>query len=172
MAGIDVYFSLGSNMGDRRRNIAEAVRRMEEALSVKVSAVSDILETEPWGFDPGKGEEGSTKNIGLFYNAAMRFEIPQAGQNPFLYAHALLDICKRIEKEMGRIERPLYDQEGKRQYFSRPIDIDLLFYGMENIQSNRLIVPHLGISERDFVKIPLRQIAKCNLIEAFPHIFN
>ncbi len=168
MEGVDVYFSLGSNMGDRRENIFEAVRLMEKAFSVSASAVSEILETAPWGFVPGEEAE----NEGRFYNAVVRFRLPSAGQDAYLHAHAVLALCKQVERRMGRVERPLYDHQGKRQYFSRPIDIDILFYGREKIVSKQLIVPHLGISERDFVMIPLRQVAKSDLMQAFPLIFN
>ena len=135
---------------------------MENELALEVSEVSDLIETEPWGFEAQQS----------FLNAAMRFELPEIGQNPDLCSHALLRCCKKIESQLGRADAPLYDENGKRQYFSRPIDIDILFYGTEEIKSKDLIIPHLYISERDFVLIPLRQIAKRELINAFPLIFN
>ena len=86
-------------MGDRRENIEKAVRMMENELALEVSEVSDLIETEPWGFEAQQP----------FLNAAMRFEIPEIGQNPNLCSHALLRFCKQIERQWGRAEAPLYD---------------------------------------------------------------
>jgi 2-amino-4-hydroxy-6-hydroxymethyldihydropteridine diphosphokinase len=56
-------------------------------------------------------------------------------------------------------------------YHNRAIDIDILFYGNERIDTEDLIVPHPLIGERDFVKIPLAEIAKPSLRNAFPEYF-
>ena len=135
-----VYFSIGTNLGDRERNIREALEKMDQAFGRHFSALSDIIETEAWGF------EGPA-----FLNCAVRYEIDST-------PHRVLEECKRIEAEMGRSGNPEYSPDGKRIYRSRPIDIDILYYGSRQIDTPDLKIPHPLISKRDFVKIPLAQI--------------
>ena len=73
---------------------------------------------------------------------------------------------------MGRTDPPEYEASGKRIYHSRIIDIDILFYGRETIDTLELTIPHKDIASRPFVLIPLREIARPSLINAFPDIFN
>jgi 2-amino-4-hydroxy-6-hydroxymethyldihydropteridine diphosphokinase len=80
-------------------------------------------------------------------------------------------MIKTIEREMGRTDPPEYDSEGKRVYHSRIIDIDILFYGREIIEIPELTIPHKGIADRPFVMVPLRQIARRSLRDAFPEYF-
>lgn len=143
-----VYFSLGSNLGDRRKNILEAVRLMGERFSEMEGvvrepvALSSLIETEPWGF------ESENK----FLNAAVRFDLSSS-------PHDILVAIKSIERRLGRkTKSPAYDTEGRRIYSSRPIDIDILLYGDEKIETRDLIIPHPRMHERDFVLIPLREI--------------
>ncbi len=151
---VNVYFSLGSNLGDREANILEALRRMDEAFGVHYSALSSLIETEPVGFSGGK-----------FLNAAVLYRIPAESPLWTLY------MIKSIEREMGRMDPPEYDSEGKRVYHSRIIDIDILFYGREIIDIPELTIPHKGIADRPFVMVPLRQIARRSLRDAFPEYF-
>ena len=151
---VNVYFSLGSNLGDREVNILEALRRMDEAFGVHYSALSSLIETEPVGFSGGK-----------FLNAAVLYRIPAESPLWTLY------MIKSIEREMGRMDPPEYDSEGKRVYHSRIIDIDILFYGREIIDIPELTIPHKGIADRPFVMVPLRQIARRSLRDAFPEYF-
>ena len=72
---------------------------------------------------------------------------------------------------MGRKDPPEYDGAGNRIYHSRIIDIDILFYGTERIDSELLTIPHKGIADRPFVMIPLMEVAKPSLKEAFPEYF-
>ena len=154
MPFVNVYFALGSNLGDREKNISEALRRMDEAFGTHYSALSKIIETEPFGFS---GE--------AFLNAAVLYRI--TAENPLWTLYQV----KAIEREMGRTDAPEYDAEGKRIYHSRIIDIDILFYGKEIIDIPELTIPHKGIAERDFVLIPLREIARQSLRKAFPEYF-
>ena len=154
MPSVNAYFSLGSNLGDREKNISEALRRMDEAFGTHYSALSKIIETEPFGFS---GE--------AFLNAAVLYRIPAESPLWTLYQ------VKAIEREMGRTDAPEYDAEGKRIYHSRIIDIDILFYGKEIVDTPELTIPHKGIAERDFVLIPLREIARQSLRTAFPEYF-
>ena len=151
---VNVYFSLGSNLGDREFNILEALRRMDEAFGVHYSALSSLIETEPVGFSGGK-----------FLNAAVLYRIPAESPLWTLY------MIKSIEREMGRMDPPEYDSEGKRVYHSRIIDIDILFYGREIIDIPELTIPHKSIADRPFVMVPLRQIARRSLRDAFPEYF-
>ena len=151
---VNVYFSLGSNLGDREANILEALRRMDEAFGVHYSALSSLIETEPVGFSGG-----------TFLNAAVLYRIPAESPLWTLY------MIKSIEREMGRTDPPEYDSEGNRVYHSRIIDIDILFYGREIIDTPELTIPHKGIADRPFVMIPLRQIARRSLRMAFPEYF-
>lgn len=143
-----VYFSLGSNMGNREENISKALSLMKEKFEknggkkIKDPKVSSMYETEPWGF----------KSDDKFINCTAMFEID-------IKCREILEICKEIEKELGRdITEPRYDEEGNRIYKSRAIDIDILLYGDEKIDEPGLKVPHERMWERDFVMTPLREI--------------
>lgn len=160
MAFVTVYFSLGSNLGDRAGNIAGGLRMLDEALGVHYSALSRLIETEPAGFAGG-----------TFLNGAVRYRIPRPAGSAEAAGLALLDKVKAIERALGRTDVPEYDAGGRRVYHSRTLDIDILFYGSEHIQHERLVVPHRGIADRPFVLIPLRQIALPSLRKAFPEIF-
>ena len=151
---VNVYFSLGSNLGDREKNISEALRRMDEAFGTHYSALSKVIETEPSGFS---GD--------AFLNAAVLYRIPAESPIWTLYQ------VKSIEREMGRTDIPEYDADGNRIYHSRVIDIDILFFGKEIIDTPELTIPHKGIAERPFVMIPLREIAKATLKRSFPEYF-
>ena len=161
MAFANVYFSLGSNLGDRQENIAGALRRMDEAFGKHYTALSKLIETEPMGFSGGK-----------FLNAAAMYRLP-VGQDRGPEEHALwiLDRVKETERAMGRSDAPEFDSCGRRIYHSRVIDIDILFYGLERIDIPRLTIPHTGIADRPFVLVPLREIARPALKKAFPEYF-
>lgn len=155
-AGIDVYLGLGSNEGDREANIRMALSMLDDVDGVSVVKVSDLIETEPWGFNADVKFLNCTAEV--FVNEQV---------TPLL----LLKECKRIEEYMGRDEVIEFDDEGKRVYHSRPIDIDILLYGKQNIDNKILTVPHPLMAERDFVMIPLRQIVSEEEKEAFPEVF-
>lgn len=161
MAFVNIYFSLGSNLGDRKKNIFEALSRMDEAFGSHYSALSRLIETKPMGFSGGK-----------FLNAAVLYRIPVPAGEDELPAMTILRKVKGIEREMGRTDAPEYDSEGNRIYHSRVIDIDILFYGSERIDLPVLTIPHKGIASRPFVIIPLQEIAKPSLKKAFPEYFN
>ena len=167
MEFVDVYFSLGSNLGDRKENIIKALAMMDKAFCSKRRALSTIIETPAYGFSAPD-----------FLNCAALYWICRTGETPSQGALHVLDICKWIEWKLGREEHPLYSDSGKRIYMSRPIDIDILFYGNARIScwrpgdpSHYLIVPHEGILDRPFVMDPLREIAKEPLKRAFPEYF-
>lgn len=160
MAFISIYFSLGSNLGDRKANILKALDLMDEAFGTHYVQLSRIIETKPLGFKGGR-----------FLNAAVLYRIFRP-QGPALDgALGILDKVKSIERRMGRLDAPEYDSEGMRVYHSRIIDIDILFYGSERIEHPDLVVPHKEIANRSFVTIPLSEIAKPSLKTAFPDLF-
>ena len=155
-----LYLSIGSNRGDRRKNILEAVRMLDEGLRVRHAALSGLSEFPSWGFDGAD-----------FLNCAVRYDIPAAGQDMRLHARAVLGLAKEIESRLGRTREILFDEAGNRIYRDRPIDIDILFYGPLRMDEPSLTIPHKLIGERDFVKIPLREVAMPDIRSAFPELF-
>ena len=160
MAFVSLYLGLGSNIGDRQKNILAAVEMLDARLGCHYTAFSSIIETQAFGFKGGK-----------FLNAAVMYRIYRDATAPEVQATAILDICKDIERALGRTDVPEYDDAGNRIYRSRTIDIDILFFGDERIDNPRLTIPHKLIAERDFVLFPLREIAKPSLKTAFPEYF-
>ena len=149
MEKVDLYLSLGSNQGDRRQNIENALSLLNIELETPYRAVSSIIETEPWGFDSND----------KFLNVAVHYELSLSkGYNPEAEGLMILEICKDIERRLGREGSPEYDKEGNRIYRSRPIDIDILLFGDNKIDCVELTVPHKLMYERDFVMIPLNEI--------------
>ena len=146
---VELYLSLGSNQGDRRLNIEHAVSMLNIELKKPYKAISSILETEPWGF------ESENK----FLNAVVLYELDlPEGYNAEAEGLMVLEICKDIERKLGRTGEPQYDKKGERIYTSRPIDIDILLFGDDRIECPELTVPHKLMYERDFVMIPLKEI--------------
>ena len=157
---INLYLSLGSNMGDRRANIEAALAMLDEAFGTGYKLLSNIIETPSWGF---QGED--------FLNCAVMYALPRKRDGAEAQALEILDVVKDIERRLGRAGSPEYDASGRRIYHSRPIDIDILFFGTHVIDHPRLQVPHPLIAERDFVLVPLYEIANQRLRRAFPALF-
>ena len=130
-----VYFSLGSNLGDKEGNIREAISRIGELIG-EVDRQSTLLATEPWGFESDN----------TFVNAAIRCT---TSLSPF----EILNITQNIERAKGRT---LKSVDG--QYHDRIIDIDILIYDDLHITTPQLTLPHPLMKERDFVMIPLKEI--------------
>ena len=149
MEKVELYLSLGSNMGDRRQNLEHALSMLNIELGKPYKALSSFIETEPWGFE----------SQDCFLNAAVLYELelPKA-YNPEAEALMILEICNDIERRLGRTGVPQYDERGERIYASRPIDIDILLFGDHKIDCDELTIPHKLMYERDFVMIPLKEI--------------
>lgn len=169
MGKVDVYLSLGSNLGSRTGNLEKAMKLLDQLLEPR-AVVSDTFETAPWGF----------ASQHPFLNNVVIYELPTQGwwkgeePEPLeVKDHALwiLDRCKQVEVMMGRSDKEEYDAAGERIYHDRPIDIDILFYGTHRVDTPRLILPHKLMSDREFVMFPLRQIVRDDVREAFPDIF-
>ena len=147
---VDLYLSLGSNMGDRAANIETAVSLLNIELKTPYRVISSLLETEPWGFESEQ----------KFLNAAVHYQLQlKKGYNPEAEALMILEICKDIERRLGREMSVEYNAAGERVYHNRPIDIDILLFGDHKIDCPELTVPHKLMYERDFVMIPLREIS-------------
>ena len=157
---IHLYLSLGSNMGDRRANIDAALALLDEAFGTHYKALSNIIETPSWGFEAQD-----------FLNCAVLYALPRKRMSAQAQALEILDAVKRIERALGREENVEFDAGGRRVYHSRPIDIDILFFGTHVIGHPRLKVPHPLMAQRDFVMRPLREIANRRVMSAFPDIF-
>lgn len=148
---VDLYLSLGSNMGDREANIETAISLLNIELKTPYKAVSSLIETEPWGFESDR----------KFLNAAVHYELRlKKGYNPEAEGLMILEICKDIERRLGRTGGPEYGEGGERIYHNRPIDIDILLFGDHRIDCPELTVPHKLMYERDFVMIPLKEILR------------
>ncbi len=146
---VRLFLSLGSNQGDRRQNIENAISMLNIELKTPYTAVSSFIETEPWGF------ECEDK----FINAVVMYEFDlKEGYNAEAEGLMILEKCKGIERMMGRRGGPQYDEKGERVYASRPIDIDILLLGDSKIDCEELTVPHKLMYERDFVMIPLNEL--------------
>ena len=146
---VGLYLGLGSNQGDRALNIEHAVSMLNVELKTPYKAISSLLETEPWGFESQE----------KFMNAVVLYELElPEGYNPEAEGLMILEICKDIERRMGRTGEPQYDEKGERIYKDRPIDIDILLFGDNRIDCPELTIPHKLMYERDFVMIPLKEI--------------
>lgn len=128
-----VYLGLGSNQGDRNKQLARAIELIGERVG-KVIRQSSIIETEPWGFTSGN----------KFLNCAIFIETE-------LLPRKVLEVTKQIERELGRRYKGM-------AYRDRPIDIDILLYDDITLDEPDLQIPHPLMYERDFVMIPLREI--------------
>lgn len=129
------YLALGTNIGNRRRNMITAAALLAERVG-DVLALSGFYETEPWGF----------QSENTFLNAALRLETS-------LSPLELLKATQQIEAEMGRT------QKSNGTYHDRIIDIDILLYDDLILQTPELTLPHPLMQDRRFVMEPLLEIA-------------
>ena len=159
MERVDVYLGLGTNEGDREMNLIRAMNLLDQAFGMHPERISRIVETPAWGF------EGPD-----FLNLCVLYRLPREG-TPQEQGLRILSQVKEIERAMGREESALQDQEGRRIYMSRIIDIDILCMGAYRIDTEMLTVPHPLIGQRDFAKKPLLEISKPQIRNAFPEIF-
>ncbi len=130
-----VYFSLGSNQGDRLNSLVKATQLIDTLIG-PVVCYSPVIESEPWGFSAELN----------FYN--MVLEVQTA-----LLPREVLASLLAIEKTLGRV------RSGAATYSSRIIDIDILFYGEEHIVEDTLVIPHPMLHLRRFVLEPLASLA-------------
>ena len=127
-----VYFSLGSNIGNRKNNLEKALTELNKN-NIREIKISSFYETEPVG--------PKQRN---FYNIAGKFKTN-------LQPQKLLKTVKQIEEYLGRTK--------SYRWGPRVIDIDILFYGKQIIKTKNLIIPHKEIINRAFVLVPMAEIA-------------
>lgn len=125
------YLGLGTNLGDRQKNLKEAIK----AISLKMNVLqrSSVYETKAWGYT----------NQPDFLNQVIEV-------NTDLTPLQLLNFVKRTETELGRVEN--------FRYGPRLIDIDILFYGTVIRNTTRVQIPHPRLHERAFVLVPMAEM--------------
>lgn len=131
-----VYLGLGTNLGDKEKNLRDAVEKIKKRVG-NVHSLSAFYATAPWGF----------KSENTFLNAAVDVET-------VLSPRELLAATQQIEREMGRTAK-----SANHTYADRLIDIDLLMYDDLVISEPDLVLPHPLMHERRFVMEPLAEIA-------------
>ena len=127
-----VYIALGSNLGDREANLRQALQRLPPA--VRLLQASPIYETPPWGYTEQPA----------FLNQAVKAETELSPAD-------LLRYLKEVETRLGR--------QATFQYGPRKIDLDILFYDQDIVETPRLRIPHPHLAERAFVLLPLADLS-------------
>lgn len=127
------YLGVGSNLGNRRKNIQKALDYLAKIKGIKIEKSSRIYETKALGGPPQR----------KFLNAAIKIRTS-------LRPQLLLVTLKKIEKDLGR--KPTV------RFGPRPIDLDILLYGNKIIKRKNLVIPHPRMFTREFVLRPLREI--------------
>lgn len=130
-----VYLSLGTNLGDKEKNLTDAIRMIGQTVGTVVRQ-SSFLATEPWGFDSENG----------FLNCAICINTTHSPLD-------VLHLTQEIERKMGRQSKSI---DGI--YHDRIIDIDILLYDDLRMNTPLLTIPHPLMKKRDFVMIPLKEI--------------
>jgi 2-amino-4-hydroxy-6-hydroxymethyldihydropteridine diphosphokinase len=135
------FIGIGTNLGDRAANYREAINKIASLPGTRVIRQSSIYESEPVGDIKG-----------MFLNGAVEIETEMA-------AEALMRRLLTIERTMGR-RRPAGRKPARRtKYRPRAIDLDLLFFNKEIVESRTLVVPHPRLHERRFVLAPMAELA-------------
>jgi 2-amino-4-hydroxy-6-hydroxymethyldihydropteridine diphosphokinase len=127
------FLGIGSNEGDRLKNIRQSIELISELDGCEIEAVSSLYETSPFGIIDQQN----------FFNAVIKISTELNPQELFIK-------LKEIEKKLGRIHR--------EKWGSREIDLDILFYNNLILSDEIITLPHKGIIYRDFVMIPLIEI--------------
>ena len=139
-----VYFSLGSNLGDKKKNLHDAIELLKER--VRITKISSIYETPPLGFVSND----------FFLNLCVQAEVS-------LDPLDLLVFTQSVEKKIGRLKKSV-----DNQYSSRVIDIDIIFFDHLVLNHENLVLPHKLFRDRKFVLFPLHEIGG-ELIDPLTH---
>lgn len=129
-----IIIGLGTNLGERKKNLDNAIELLNAHEAIIIEKVSSIYETKPVGY----------AKQGKFLNMVIK---GKTELNPL----ALLDACQAIEKDLGRVDTIVNGP--------RIIDLDILVFNKENRQLDNLRIPHPRMHERAFVLIPLHEIS-------------
>lgn len=132
-----VFIGLGSNLDAPLSQLKKAIERLKQLKTLNFISASDFYCSSPMG----------PQDQPDYINAVVEVSTT-------LSAEQLLDELQKIEHEHGRIR--------KQHWGARTLDLDILLYGNEVIKSERLIVPHSGISQRNFVLCPLQDLVESN----------
>ncbi|WP_105994626.1 2-amino-4-hydroxy-6-hydroxymethyldihydropteridine diphosphokinase [Staphylococcus simulans] len=130
----EVFLGLGSNVGDREAQLKAAIDLLDEQQDIEVIKVSSFYETAPVGYVDQPD----------FLNLCIKIETE-------LSPHEVLERGLAIEQQLHRVR--------KERWGPRTLDIDILLYGDEIIETKDLSIPHPRMTERAFVLIPLQEIA-------------
>ena len=129
-----VYLSIGSNIGDRAGRLNDALIALNKHPKITIDRVSPVYETQPWGLLDQEN----------FYNIATSIQTD-------LEPMALLDVLHDIEQNLGRVRH--------EHWGPRTVDLDIVYWGLQEIHLDGLEVPHPRANERNFVLRPIRDIA-------------
>lgn len=129
----EVYLCLGGNLGEREKNLSQAIAMIAERVG-QVHSISSVFETASWGVSEQPNYLNQVLKIVTVLNA-----------------QEVLNTCLEIEKEIGRTRNIKWE--------NRLIDIDILFFNVEIIDTPELKIPHPFIQERKFVLVPLSELA-------------
>lgn len=130
-----VYIGLGSNLGEPQKQVSRAIDALNKLADSRVLSCSSLYASKPMG----------PQDQPDFINAVCLLE---TGLKP----HRLLSQLQEIEKAHGRKRK-------SERWGARPLDLDILLFGSHTIDSDDLTVPHYGMAEREFVLVPLFEIA-------------
>jgi len=134
------YIGLGSNLSDPIKQIQQAISKISNIAKSKLLCVSSLYLSLPMG----------PQDQNDYINAVLSIETS-------LLAIELLDALQAIENEAGRVRK-------KNRWGARILDCDILLFGSEIINNERLIIPHYGLQDREFVLFPLNEIAPTLLL--------
>ncbi|HSH24549.1 MAG TPA: 2-amino-4-hydroxy-6-hydroxymethyldihydropteridine diphosphokinase [Massilibacterium sp.] len=129
------YLALGSNVGDRYYYLKQALQKVSATEEIEMTRMSSIYETDPVGYE----------NQDCFLNMVIEVKTTFS-------PHDLLLYLQRVERELGR-KRDV-------RFGPRTLDLDILLYEEEKIETDSLQIPHPRMTERAFVLIPLKEINK------------
>jgi 2-amino-4-hydroxy-6-hydroxymethyldihydropteridine diphosphokinase len=127
------YLSIGSNLGDRLETFRKAFQLLSESPHIKLVSCSSLYETDPIGYE----------DQDCFLNAVLKVKTD-------LEPEQLLHACMKIEQDLGR--------KREIRWGPRTLDLDILLYNHENIETEILSVPHPRMHERAFVIVPLMEV--------------
>ncbi len=130
---MDIYIAIGSNVGDKERNISQAIKCLEKSRGIAVDKVSSLIKTKAVG-GPLQPD---------FLNGVVKIKSN-------LSAQSILKITQDIERGLGRVRTV---SNGPRV-----IDLDVILYGEQIVNDDNLQIPHLKMFDRDFVLRPLFEI--------------
>ncbi|MEK5330472.1 MULTISPECIES: 2-amino-4-hydroxy-6-hydroxymethyldihydropteridine diphosphokinase [unclassified Lysinibacillus] len=129
----DVYLSIGTNIGERYENLQHAIELLIGEEGVEVVRISSIYETAAVGYT----DQADFLNIAVYIRTSYS-------------SSEMLKVCQSVENELGRVR--------EFRWGPRIIDLDILLYNHENIETESLLVPHPRMYERAFVLVPLIEI--------------